>query len=87
MSWAACLFLLLPVFASQQEALCPVTAVARLAATPRTSLHPLTRHTPYTLNCHPATLPPLLQGIPEGQEMELATMIIECCSNEKTFIK
>ena len=28
-----------------------------------------------------------VQGIPEGQEMELATMIIECCSNEKTFIK
>lgn len=28
-----------------------------------------------------------MQGIPEGQEMELATMIIECCSNEKTFIK
>ncbi len=28
-----------------------------------------------------------LQGIPDGQEMELATMIIECSSNEKTFIK
>ncbi|PSC73785.1 pre-mRNA-splicing factor CWC22-like protein [Micractinium conductrix] len=29
----------------------------------------------------------LKMGIPAGQEMELATMIIECCSNEKTFIK
>ncbi|EFN55449.1 hypothetical protein CHLNCDRAFT_52248 [Chlorella variabilis] len=26
-------------------------------------------------------------GIPAGLEMELTTMIIECCSNEKTFIK
>ena len=26
-------------------------------------------------------------GIPRGQENELATMIIECCSQEKTFIK
>jgi pre-mRNA-splicing factor CWC22 len=26
-------------------------------------------------------------GIPRGQEGELATMIIECCSQEKTFIK
>jgi hypothetical protein len=32
-------------------------------------------------------LPACLQGIPNGQEMELTTMIIECCSNEKTFIK
>lgn len=29
----------------------------------------------------------LKMGIPEGQEIELATMIIECCSQEKTFIK
>ncbi|KAL4421935.1 hypothetical protein ABPG77_007877 [Micractinium sp. CCAP 211/92] len=29
----------------------------------------------------------LKMGIPDGQEMELATMIIECSSNEKTFIK
>ena len=35
----------------------------------------------------PACLPACLQGIPNGQEMELTTMIIECCSNEKTFIK
>ena len=37
--------------------------------------------------CLPACLPACLQGIPNGQEMELTTMIIECCSNEKTFIK
>jgi hypothetical protein len=35
----------------------------------------------------PACLLAWLQGIPNGQEMELTTMIIECCSNEKTFIK
>lgn len=29
----------------------------------------------------------LKMGIPPGQENELATMIIECCSQEKTFIK
>ncbi|KAK2078226.1 hypothetical protein QBZ16_004095 [Prototheca wickerhamii] len=29
----------------------------------------------------------LKMGIPPGQEMELCTMIIECCSQEKTFIK
>lgn len=29
----------------------------------------------------------LKMGIPPGQEHELATMIIECCSQEKTFIK
>ncbi|GAB4823495.1 hypothetical protein N2152v2_010541 [Parachlorella kessleri] len=29
----------------------------------------------------------LKMGIPEGHEMELCTMIIECCSNEKTFVK
>ena len=29
----------------------------------------------------------LKMGIPPGQEGELATMIIECCSQEKTFIK
>lgn len=44
------------------------------------------------LHCLPANLRPLpspfcVQGIPAGQEMELTTMIIECCSNEKTFIK
>lgn len=30
---------------------------------------------------------PAAQGIPEGHEMELCTMVIECCSNEKTFVK
>ena len=39
------------------------------------------------LNCVPTAGQSFVQGIPEGQEMELATMIIECCSNEKTFIK
>ena len=34
----------------------------------------------------PACLP-VMQGIPDGHEMELCTMIIECCSNEKTFVK
>jgi len=29
----------------------------------------------------------LKMGIPPGQENELATMVIECCSQEKTFIK
>lgn len=29
----------------------------------------------------------LKMGIPPGQESELATMIIECCSQEKTFVK
>lgn len=29
----------------------------------------------------------LKMGIPKGMENELATMIIECCSQEKTFIK
>ena len=29
----------------------------------------------------------LKMGIPPGQENELATMIIECCSQEKTFVK
>ena len=29
----------------------------------------------------------LKMGIPEGHEGELATMVIECCSQEKTFIK
>lgn len=35
----------------------------------------------------PHNPPPHLQGIPAGLEMELCTMIIECCSQEKTFIK